>query len=97
MLGIPPERTMVEVFRGAGCARCGRSGYFDRVGIYEFVPFDAGLTDMVMEKASTESMQQYAVDHGAVTLRADAIAKVLHGWTTLEEAMRVTTADTFGS
>ncbi len=97
MLGIPPERTQVEIFRGAGCARCGRSGYFDRIGIYEFVPFDAGLTDMVMGKASTESMQQYAVEHGAVTLRANAIAKVLHGWTTLEEALRVTAADTFGS
>jgi type IV pilus assembly protein PilB len=97
LLGIPQERTKAEIFRGAGCARCGRSGYYDRVGIYEFVPFDAGLTDMVMGKASTEAMQQYAVEHGAVTLRSDAIAKVLHGWTTLEEALRVTTADTFGA
>ena len=32
-----------------------------------------------MEKRSTETLQQYAVEHGAVTLRADAITKVLHG------------------
>ena len=96
LMGIPEERTGVQVYRGAGCARCARSGYFDRVGIFEFVPFETGLSEMVMEKASTEAMQQYAVEHGAVTLRADGIAKVLHGWTTLEEALRVTTADTLG-
>jgi type IV pilus assembly protein PilB len=97
LLEIPPERTQVEIFRGAGCARCGRSGYFDRIGIYELVPFDAGLADLVMEKASTETMYRYALAHGAVVLRTDAITKVLRGWTTLEEALRVTTADTYGS
>ncbi len=97
LLEIPPERTQVEIFRGAGCARCGRSGYFDRIGIYELVPFDAGLADRVMEKASTETMHRYALAHGAVMLRTDAITKVLRGWTTLEEALRVTTADTYGS
>ena len=46
-----------------------------------------------MEKASTERMFQYAVSHGAVTLRMDALKKVLHGLTTLEEAVRVTTSE----
>ncbi len=87
----------MEIFRGAGCARCGRSGYFDRIGVYELVPFDAGLADLVMEKTSTEAMYRYALAHGAVMLRTDAVTKVLRGWTTLEEALRVTTADTYGS
>jgi type II secretory ATPase GspE/PulE/Tfp pilus assembly ATPase PilB-like protein len=93
LLGVPPEQTGVKIYRGAGCSRCMRSGYYDRVGIYELVPFDPGLSELVMEKASTEVLYRYAVEHGATTLRQDAVAKVRHGMTTLEEAMRVTVGD----
>ncbi len=93
IMGVPPERVGVNIYRGTGCSRCLRSGYYERVGIYEYVPFDPGLAELVMNKASTESMYRYAIDHGAITLRADAISKVLHGLTTLEEALRVTTAE----
>jgi type II secretory ATPase GspE/PulE/Tfp pilus assembly ATPase PilB-like protein len=90
LMGIPAERLSAEVFRGAGCSRCLRSGYFDRVGIFEMVPFDPGLSALVMDKATTESMHEYAIAHGAITLRDDAIAKVREGLTTLEETLRVT-------
>ncbi len=93
MIGIPSERENVKLYRGTGCARCGRSGYYDRLGVYEYVPFDPGLSEMVMNKASTEEMYAYAINHGAVMLRDDALAKVRRGLTTLEEALRVTTVD----
>ena len=44
-----------------------------------------------MRKRPTEDLQQYAIDHGAITLRDDAIAKVRDGLTTIEEVVRVTT------
>lgn len=91
IMGIPPDRTGVEIYRGAGCSRCLRSGYYDRAGVFEYVPFDTGLANLVIEKATTETLQQYAIDHGAITLRDDAMAKVRDGFTTLEEALRVTT------
>ena len=97
LMGIPPERTSVQVCRGEGCARCGRTGYFERIGIFEYVPFDTGLSDLVMAKTSTEALYQYAIRHGAVTLRSDAVSKVLRGLTTIEEALRVTTIDTLGA
>jgi len=90
IMGIPPDRTGVEIYRGAGCSRCLRSGYYDRVGVYEFVPFDAGLSELVTQKATTETLQRYAAEHGAITLRDDTVAKVREGLTTLEEALRVT-------
>ncbi|HUU84633.1 MAG TPA: GspE/PulE family protein, partial [Phycisphaerae bacterium] len=93
LMDIPEERGPVEIYRGMGCSRCLRSGYYDRIGIYEYVPFDTGLSELVMTKAPTEKLYKYALENGAVTLQADAIAKVLHGWTTLEEAMRVTTGE----
>ena len=90
LLGIPPDRLQAKVYRGTGCSRCLRGGYYDRVGIYEFVPFDEGLAELVMQKANTEVLQKYAVAHGAITLREDAVTKVREGLTTLEEALRVT-------
>ncbi len=93
LMEIPETRGAVEIYRGAGCSRCSRTGYYDRIGLYEYVPFDTGLSELVMEKASTERMFQHAVSHGAVTLRMDALKKVLHGLTTLEEAVRVTTSE----
>ncbi|NOX57697.1 MAG: type II/IV secretion system protein [Planctomycetes bacterium] len=93
MMDTPEEREDVKVYRGTGCARCGRSGYYDRLGIYEYVPFDPGLSSLVMDKTSTEEMYAYAVKHGAIMLRDDALAKVRRGLTTLEEAVRVTVTE----
>ncbi len=93
LMGIPEERGDVEIFRGTGCARCSRTGYFDRVGIYELVTIDTGMGNLVMEKASTERLHTYAEEHGAIMLRQDAVKKAMHGQTTLEEAMRVTVSE----
>ncbi len=90
LLDVPQERESVDIYRGAGCSRCNRAGYYDRIGVYEYVPFDTGLSELVMAKASTEVLRAYAAEHGAITLKRDAMQKVLAGLTTLEEAMRVT-------
>jgi len=94
IMGIPLDRAEATIYRGQGCSRCLRSGYFDRVGVFEFVQFDKGLSLMVMENRAAEAMQDYAMQHGAISLRDDAVAKVREGVTTLEEALRVARADT---
>ena len=94
ILEVPLERSGMEIYRGTGCSRCLRSGYLDRIGIFEFVPFDSGLTALVMEKAHTDELAKYAEGHGAITLRDDAMTKVRDGLTTLEEALRVTVQET---
>ncbi len=93
LLEVPVERESVEIYRGTGCSRCGRAGYYDRAGIFELLAFDSDLSELVMRTASTEEMHAHALSQGAATLRQDAMKKVLRGLTTLEEAMRVTTAD----
>ena len=52
--------------------------------------FDTGLSQLVMQRSETPAMQEYADQHGAITLRDDASTKVRDGLTTLEEALRVT-------
>lgn len=94
ILGVPRERVESKIFRGTGCSRCLRSGYYDRVGVYEFVPFDAAISELVMQHTNTEELEKYAVEHGAITLRDDAMAKVREGVTTIEEALRVVSLHT---
>ena len=92
LLDVPDKRKSVEIYRGAGCSRCGRSGYYDRSGIFELLTFDPELAELVMKKASTKEMHTHAISRGSMTLRQDAMKKVLRGLTSLEEAVRVTTA-----
>jgi type IV pilus assembly protein PilB len=93
ILGIAEDDAETEIYRGRGCARCMRTGYYERVGVYEMVRFDAGLRDMVTRKTPMDELQAYATSRGWKTLRQDAFEKVLAGWTTLEDALRVTGAE----
>ena len=63
---------------------------YDRVGIFEYLPFDTGLSELIMLNATTERLQEYGAAHGAITLREDAVSKIRDGLTTVEEALRVT-------
>ena len=56
ILGIPQDRPGVQVYRGAGCSRCLRSGYYDRVGVFEFVGLESGLEELIMDKAPMEEL-----------------------------------------
>ena len=89
IMGIPARQYGVRIYRGAGCSRCSRTGYFDRIGVFEYVPFDVGLAELVTAKATSDVLQNHAKEHGAIILRDDAMTKVREGLTTLEEALRV--------
>ena len=81
---------MIIPFRkGSGCAACDGSGYRGRVGIFEVLTFDDNFRAMIVDKASMNDLQAYAVQSGMVTLRQNAINLVSSGVTTLEEIIRV--------
>lgn len=85
----PPE----ALWRGAGCERCNHTGYLGRIGIFELLPVDIGLTHMITEKTDSQSIKGHAVSRGMKTLRSDGLDKVRAGVTTLEELLRVTQKD----
>ncbi len=92
LLNLPPEQQEVELCRGRACAKCNQTGYLDRVGVFELLRFDTAIAEMVMQKSPAEAIHKKAAESGLRSLRDDAIAKALAGLTTLEEAIRVTTA-----
>ena len=72
-----------------GCEQCNQSGFKGRTAIYEVVPIDDDLRQMIHEKVAEYDLERYARSK-TPSIRHDGISKVLAGKTTLEEVLRVT-------
>ena len=78
-----------ELFRPAGCSRCGKTGYRGRLGLYEIMPISEEIEMLTAERKSSEDIKKVAIEQGMVTLRDDGLEKVRAGMTSLEEIFRV--------
>jgi len=78
------------LYRGAGCERCNRCGFWGRVAICEILPLTNEISDMILDKASAHQVRKCADGLGMKTLIADGMQKIETGITTIEEVMRVT-------
>jgi general secretion pathway protein E len=78
--------------RGAGCERCGGTGYRGRVGLYELLMLSDEIRHLITSGADANVIRRQAEQEGMLTLREDALAKLRDGITTPEEVVRVTRA-----
>lgn len=79
----------VRIPKVRGCAYCGMSGYSGRTAIYEMLPVNAEVRDLLLEGGSEAAMYGYLKRKApGLTLRGDGLIKVLEGETTLEEIER---------
>lgn len=78
-----------QFYRPVGCGTCSRSGYRGRFAIHEVMPMTEEITQLVLSRASSEAVEELAVEQGMITLRQDGLRKVASGKTTLEELFRV--------
>ena len=91
-LGIT-ERDLrgAQLMRGAGCPRCGGTGYKGRMGIHELMVVDDKLRRAINGGKAAADLKDVATqESGMKTLRQDGIEKALQGLTTLEEVLAVT-------
>jgi len=94
MLGhVASELANVELLRGAGCPRCTMKGYKGRKGIFEIFRVDDQIQNMIFSRAGARELRAKARASGMRTLREDGVRKVLAGFTTVEEILRVTMGD----
>ncbi|MBI2871030.1 MAG: Flp pilus assembly complex ATPase component TadA [Candidatus Omnitrophica bacterium] len=91
-LRMPSEKE-VRVFKAQGCKDCSKSGYLGRTAIYEILMVDDEIRDLIMKKASSDEIQAVAVKKGMRVLRQDGWRKVLEGFTTPDEVMKVAPAE----
>lgn len=79
------------IFRAVGCDKCHHSGYRGRTGIYELIPVDDGLRQLIHEGVGEQAMLTHARKF-CHSIDEDGRAKVLAGITSVEELLRVTAA-----
>ena len=80
----------VALYAAVGCAKCRRTGYQGRIGLFEILSCNPGLVEQLLKCPSREEMTRLAVIHGMRTLLADGMYKAVEGETTLDEVLRAT-------
>ena len=79
-----------EIYHGKGCKHCDGTGYKGRVGLFELLVVDEQAKDLILNKASSDKIEDYARSkQGMVTMWEDGIGKVKSGMTTIDEVARV--------
>ncbi|CAB5132114.1 Type II secretory pathway, ATPase PulE/Tfp pilus assembly pathway, ATPase PilB [Olavius algarvensis associated proteobacterium Delta 3] len=90
-MGIYLDRQgTLELYQGKGCHRCRGTGYLGREGIYEVLPYTEGIRQLTTSDTNLDALSRKAREEGMVTLRDNAVEKMLKGITTYQEVMRVT-------
>ncbi|MDD5428090.1 MAG: GspE/PulE family protein, partial [Candidatus Omnitrophica bacterium] len=96
--GINPgeirKRGIKNFYTGKGCPKCNNTGYYGRLAILEALLIDDKVRDMIMKKAGSDMIKEYAVKElHMMTLRDNAVENFMNGITSFEEVLRVTSED----
>ena len=87
-LGLRPSGSL-EFYRETGCPKCRATGYRGRTGVFELLVVDATLREALAAGASTEDLQKVGRSKLVRSLRQSAVAKVVNGVTSVNEAAKV--------
>ena len=90
-LGMDKDNHTV-IYSSDGCIKCNHLGYIGRSGLYEFIPIDHELQNMIHEGEGEQVMEEYARTISP-SLSQDGKDMILEGETSLEEVLRVSRED----
>ena len=88
LLGAKP-RADLEIFRHTGCKRCNYTGYRGRMAILELLRIDSDMDALIARKSHVDEIRKMARDKGFITLAEDGVRRIVEGYTSLSEVMRV--------
>ncbi len=87
---VPQGLGKISFYKGKGCATCNFTGMKGRVAIYEVMPINQDIRDLIIRNAPAVEIGEAAQRQGMRTLRQNALQKVIDGGMTIEEVLRVT-------
>ncbi|MEM8875887.1 MAG: ATPase, T2SS/T4P/T4SS family [Planctomycetota bacterium] len=94
-LGLTADAHDVARMRvGAGCPACRDTGYRGRLGVFEFLPVGEELQSLIVRRRPAAELKAAAVVAGMQTLQDDGLQKILDGYTTPDEVLRVAPTST---
>ena len=83
-------KSRVKLYRGKGCINCRGTGYFGRTSVFEVLPYTESIKALTIADTDLHSIRTKAREDGMITLRENAVKKLLKGVTTYQEVLRVT-------
>ncbi|MDD5687008.1 MAG: ATPase, T2SS/T4P/T4SS family [Elusimicrobia bacterium] len=84
----------VTLYTNKGCDNCMRTGYKGRVGCYEILDVKEDIKELILQRSSAREIKDAALkNNDMITIRKDALTKLLAGTTTLDEVLRISTND----
>ncbi len=90
-LDLTPDDVIGRRFyRGRGCAACNNTGFKGRTGLFEYMPINDLLRDLINRGSSTEVLRNASIQNGMRSLRLTGLEKVYSGVTSIEEVIRET-------
>jgi type IV pilus assembly protein PilB len=93
-LGVPEEETEgLKIYKGKGCEDCLSTGYKGRIALYEVMPVNDEIRELILIGASAAEIKKEAMQLGMMTLRQSGILRMKGGITTIEEVIRATAPD----
>jgi type IV pilus assembly protein PilB len=78
-----------KIFKPKGCKQCNQTGYRGRMAIIELLRIDSDMDSLISRRAHLDELQKMAMDKGFVTLAEDGVRRIVEGYTSLSEVMRV--------
>jgi general secretion pathway protein E len=91
-IGFPLHHAS-KTMAAAGCDHCRHTGYEGRAAIFEFCVVSQRLQDLITQGRPPSAMRTMAIEEGMIPLRLYGWNKVIGGFTTVEEVVRVTSTD----
>ncbi len=79
----------LNVYKPKGCKHCNQTGYRGRMAIIELLRIDSDMDSLISRRAHLDELQKLALAKGFVTLAEDGVRRILEGYTSLAEVMRV--------
>ena len=89
---VPSGIGPTAFYKGRGCQQCNFTGMKGRIAIYEVLPVNEEIRDLILHGRSAAELGAAAKSLGMKTLRQAGLLKVLAGTTTVDEVLRVTLA-----
>ena len=76
-------------FKPKGCDGCNNTGYTGRTLITEFMPANATLRQMIINRQSYQDFKSFARKQGIKSLEEKTLDMMLNGETSADEFMRL--------
>ena len=84
-----PDNLQFYHAKEGGCEQCSGKGHKGRLGLFEILEMTEGLEKLVLSKASKTQLEIQAIGDGMITIKDDALIKVVLGEVSLEEVLQV--------